>query len=69
MVVKIINKWTDKYNLYTYGLDKDGTLYCKSNVDDVNLICVDPYFKKQNHYYYKFFNPLRKTFHYVKRLQ
>ena len=67
MVIDLIRKWTNKSGRFSYGQDNKGNLYCKDNKTNTTLVCVDSWFKKNNHWYYKFINPETKKLHYVRR--
>jgi len=66
-MVKIIRKWYDKPKQYLFGQDDKGNLYCRHEESKVNLVLIDPYFKKGNGFYYKFLNPTTQQIKLVKR--
>jgi len=61
----IIRKWKDKTGRFQYGMDDKGNLYCRDLVKKVNLVCIDPYYKVRNHWYYVFMYPDTKEIHKV----
>lgn len=67
MAIEIIRKWLSKDKRYQYGTDKKGVLYCRDMELNINLICIDPVFKKKNKWYYKFINPETKNIKLVER--
>lgn len=66
-MVKIIRKWIDKSGNFMLGTDDNGTLYCKNIAQDINYVCVDPVFKKNRKFYWKFVNPKTKEVKLIER--
>jgi len=67
MSVKIERSWTNRSGRYKYGTDKTGTLYCRDQLEQVNLVLVDSLHRVKNKFFYLFRNPKTGSLHRVQR--